>query len=101
MEEKYKLTGVGCMKCVAKIEKNLSEMEGVNKVKVDVETKYMDISYDEKIVPFNKIEDKLIEIRYGIDRNNEEKEEVVCEFQQEEIQKKNETLLKKDSKKTI
>ena len=99
MEEKYKLTGVGCMKCVAKIEKNLSEMEGVNKVKVDVETKYMDISYNEKIVPFNKIEDKLIEIGYGIDRNNEEKEEVVCEFQQEEIQKKNETLLKKDSKK--
>ena len=99
MEEKYKLTGVGCMKCVAKIEKNLSEMEGVNKVKVDVETKYMDISYNEKIVPFNKIEDKLIEIGYGIDRNNEEKEEIVCEFQQEEIQKKNETLLKKDSKK--
>ena len=25
MEEKYKLTGVGCMKCVAKIEKNLSD----------------------------------------------------------------------------
>lgn len=103
MKEKYRLTGVGCMKCVAKIEKNLSEMEGVDNVKVDVETKYMDISYDEKIISFNEIEKKLIEIGYGIDRNNEEseekKEEVVCEFQQEEIQKKNEVPSKKDSKK--
>lgn len=103
MKEKYKLTGVGCMKCVAKIEKNLSEMKGVENVKVDVETKYMDISYDEKTVPFSEIEKKLIEIGYGIDKNSEEseekKKEVVCEFQQEEIQKKNEVLSKKDSKK--
>ena len=105
MKEKYKLTGVGCMKCVAKIEKNLSEMKGVENVKVDVETKYMDISYDEKTVPFSEIEKKLIEIGYGIDKNSEEseekKKEVVCEFQQEEIQKKNEVLSKKTVKNNL
>ena len=34
MKKKYKLTGVGCMKCVAKIEKNLSELSGVENIKV-------------------------------------------------------------------
>ncbi len=39
MDKKYKLSGVGCMKCVGKIEKNLIELDGIEKIKVDVGTK--------------------------------------------------------------
>ena len=66
MKEQYKLSGVGCMKCVNKIQDNLSNLLGVEKVKVDVETKKMDISYDESKISFKEIESKLQELGYGI-----------------------------------
>ena len=65
MENKYKLTGVGCMKCVNKIETNLSQLPGIESVHVDVDSKIMDISYDENIINFNKIEEKLVDLGYG------------------------------------
>ena len=68
MKKKYILTGVGCMKCVAKIEKNLSELDGVENIKVDVETKIMDIDFDENKISFSEIEKKLIELGYGVDK---------------------------------
>ena len=99
MKKKYILTGVGCMKCVAKIEKNLSEFDGVENIKVDVETKIMDIDFDENKISFSEIEKKLIELGYGVDKEydensfekNKEEKSVVCEFQKEEKEnKKNE-----------
>ena len=99
MKKKYILTGVGCMKCVAKIEKNLSELDGVENIKVDVETKIMDIDFDENKISFSEIEKKLIELGYGVDKEydensfekNKEEKSVVCEFQKEEKEnKKNE-----------
>ncbi|MFR3299033.1 MAG: heavy metal translocating P-type ATPase, partial [Fusobacterium sp.] len=93
------LTGVGCMKCVAKIEKNLSELDGVENIKVDVETKIMDIDFDENKISFSEIEKKLIELGYGVDKEydensfekNKEERSVVCEYQKEEKEnKKNE-----------
>ncbi len=99
MKKKYKLTGVGCMKCVAKIEKNLSELSGVENIKVDVETKIMNIDFDESEISFNEIEKKLVELGYGVDKEydensfekSKEEEIVVCEFQKEEKEnKKNE-----------
>ena len=87
MKEKYKLIGVGCMKCVAKIEKNLSEMKGIDNVKVDLETKDMDISYDEKILLFTEIENKLTELGYGIDRENR-----TAETKETEAEKKDEPM---------
>ena len=99
MKKKYILTGVGCMKCVAKIEKNLSELSGVENIKVDVETKIMNIDFDENEISFNEIEKKLVELGYGVDKEydensfekSKEEEIVVCEFQKEEKEnKKNE-----------
>ena len=72
MKKKYILTGVGCMKCVAKIEKNLSELDGVENIKVDVETKIMDIDFDENKISFSEIEKKLIELGYGVDKEYDE-----------------------------
>lgn len=100
MKEKYRLTGVGCMKCVAKIEKNLSEMNGIERVKVDVNTKDMDISFDEKTVSFNEIENKLVELGYGIDREKKETEEQdVCEFQAKDVADKEENKAEKNLEK--
>ncbi|MCF2625967.1 heavy metal translocating P-type ATPase [Fusobacterium perfoetens] len=84
MDKKYKLTGVGCMKCVAKIEKNISELKGTEKVKVDVNTKIMDISFDEEKISFDEIKDKLEELGYGVEREVSASEEISCETNMEE-----------------
>lgn len=111
MDKRYKLTGVGCMKCVAKIEKNLSELNGVKNIKVNVDTKVMDISFDENEIIFDEIEKKLIELGYGVEKeiNNENEifenevveEKVICEFQKENLsEEKNNNLEKKQFKLT-
>ncbi len=84
MDKKYKLTGVGCMKCVAKIEKNISELKGTEKVKVDVNTKIMDISFDEEKISFDEIKNKLEELGYGVEREVSASEEISCETNVEE-----------------
>lgn len=84
MDKKYKLTGVGCMKCVAKIEKNISELKGTENVKVDVNTKIMDISFDEKKISFDEIKNKLEELGYGVEREVLASEEISCETNVEE-----------------
>ena len=84
MDKKYKLTGVGCMKCVAKIEKNISELKGTENVKVDVNTKIMDISFDEKKISFDEIKNKLEELGYGVEREVSASEEISCETNVEE-----------------
>ena len=111
MNRRYKLTGVGCMKCVAKIEKNLSELNGVKNIKVNVDTKIMDISFNENEINFDEIKKKLIELGYGVEKeiNNEDEifekdvveEKVICEFQKENIsEEKNNNLEKKQFKLT-
>ena len=84
MDKKYKLTGVGCMKCVAKIEKNISELKGTEKVKVDVNTKIMDISFDEEKISFDEIKNKLEELGYGVEREVSDSEEISYETNMEE-----------------
>ena len=84
MDKKYKLTGVGCMKCVAKIEKNISELKGTEKVKVDVNTKIMDISFDEEKISFDEIKNKLEELGYGVEGEVSDSEEISCETNMEE-----------------
>ena len=84
MDKKYKLTGVGCMKCVAKIEKNISELKGTENVKVDVNTKIMDISFDEEKISFDEIKNKLEELGYGVEREVLASEEISCETNVEE-----------------
>ena len=84
MDKKYKLTGVGCMKCVAKIEKNISELKGTENVKVDVNTKIMDISFDEKKISFDEIKNKLEELGYVVEREVSASEEISCETNVEE-----------------
>ena len=84
MDKKYKLTGVGCMKCVAKIEKNISELKGTENVKVDVNTKIMDISFDEEKISFDEIKNKLEELGYGVEREVSASEEISCETNVEE-----------------
>jgi copper chaperone len=46
-EQKLKIKGMSCMHCVAKVEKALMELEGVEKAKVGLEEKEAKIEYDE------------------------------------------------------
>ena len=45
MDKKFKLSGVGCIMCVNKIENSFKEFDGVSSAKVDLATKVMDISF--------------------------------------------------------
>jgi copper chaperone len=45
-EQKLKIKGMSCMHCVAKVEKALMELEGVEKAKVGLEEKEAKIEYD-------------------------------------------------------
>ena len=67
MDKKFKLTGVGCIMCVNKIEGAFKDFAGVNSVKVDLATKVMDISFDENKIGRKEIEDKIVELGYGIE----------------------------------
>lgn len=44
-----KVNGMGCMKCVAKVENAVKDIENVKKVKVSLEDKTATISYKDSI----------------------------------------------------
>lgn len=67
MKKKFKLSGVGCIMCVNKIQNNFKNFKGVSEVTVDLSTKIMDISYNENVLTVKEIEEKLVELGYGIE----------------------------------
>ncbi|NME36794.1 MULTISPECIES: heavy metal translocating P-type ATPase [Fusobacterium] len=98
MKKKFKLSGVGCIMCVNKIQDNFKTFEGVSEAKVDLATKVMDISYDENLLTVKDIEDKLIELGYGIE--NELEEDVKKNYKLEEkreIKTENKTSIFKEN----
>lgn len=92
--ESYKLIGVGCMKCVNKIQANLLTFEGIQNLEVNVDTKIMNITYNESKIDFSEIEDKLIELGYGIDKENNLK----IEKKENKVDKKRVVKLEKTEK---
>ena len=67
MDKKFKLSGVGCIMCVNKIENSFKEFDGVSSAKVDLATKVMDISFDETKLGKKEIEERIVELGYGIE----------------------------------
>lgn len=72
-ECEYTITGMGCNKCKAKVETNLTEIDGVGSVMVDLSTGKTTIKGDHlsKI----QIEEKISELGYKLKPNNEEKDQ--------------------------
>ena len=64
MKQKIKIDGMSCAHCVAKVEKAVSELEGVEKVKVKLKDAEAKIKYDETKLPMDKILSVITELGY-------------------------------------
>ncbi len=64
MKQKIKIDGMSCTHCVAKVEKAVSELEGVEKIKVKLKDAEAKIKYDETKLPMDKILSVITELGY-------------------------------------
>ena len=55
MKEKFNITGMSCAACVARVEKSVQPLKGVNKVSVNLLSNSMLVEYDEKITTRDNI----------------------------------------------
>ena len=55
MEQKFNVTGMTCSACSSKVEREVSKLEGINKVTVNLLTNSMQVDFDENITSNSKI----------------------------------------------
>lgn len=74
---KFKIKGMTCASCQARLEKVISKMEGIKDVVVNLATEEMSLKYDSREVSIKDIEEKVKGIGFSaeeIDKNDKEKE---------------------------
>ncbi|MCR2032424.1 heavy metal translocating P-type ATPase [Anaerofustis stercorihominis] len=64
-KEKYDITGMSCSACSSRIEKDLSKVEGVDSVSVNLLTNSMNVSYDESVLTSGDIISSVQKSGYG------------------------------------
>lgn len=64
-KEKYDITGMSCSACSSRIEKDLSKLEGVDSVSVNLLTNSMNVSYDESTLTSGDIISSVEKSGYG------------------------------------
>lgn len=64
-KELFNISGMTCSACSARIEKNLSKLEGVQQVNVNLLTESMSVEFDEKTVSSDAIIKKVENIGYS------------------------------------
>lgn len=64
-KEKFQISGMTCSSCVAHIEKDLKNLNGVLSLNINLLTSTMVIKYDEKLLNSDKIIDNIISSGYG------------------------------------
>ncbi|MEG0254985.1 MAG: copper chaperone CopZ [Vagococcus sp.] len=63
-KEKIKIDGMSCGHCVARIEKAVSEIDGVEKFKIKLKDAEAKIKFDETKVPLEKVMEVITELGY-------------------------------------
>ncbi len=63
-EAVIRIEGMSCMHCVGKVEKGLSEKEGILSAEVDLEKKQATVRYDPQKVSVEEIKKKITEVGY-------------------------------------
>ena len=58
------IEGMSCMACVAKVKKTLSDLSGINEVKVSLENKSATLQYNPHNISLDKIKQSINEIGY-------------------------------------
>lgn len=64
MKQKIKIDGMNCDHCAAKVEKAVSELDGVEKIKVKLKDAEAKIKFDETKVPLDKVLTVITELGY-------------------------------------
>ncbi|MGO3732811.1 MAG: copper chaperone CopZ [Vagococcus sp.] len=64
MKQVIKIDGMNCEHCVARVEKGLEELPGIEKIKIKLKKGEGKIKFDETIVSLENIFDKIKEIGY-------------------------------------
>lgn len=66
MKQKLKIDGMSCEHCVAKVEKAVSELEGVEKIKVKLKNAEAKVKFDETKVPLDKVMETITDLGYEV-----------------------------------
>ncbi len=69
MKSEYKITGMSCEHCVAKVKAGIESIEGVEKVKINLKKGLGKVKYDESSVTDQDICDKVAEVGYEAEVN--------------------------------
>ncbi len=64
-KNQYEITGMTCSACSARVEKTVSQLQGVSQVTVNLLTNSMKVEYDERELDSGKIIDAVTRIGYG------------------------------------
>lgn len=63
-KEKIKIDGMSCNHCVARIEKAVSDLDGVEKFKIKLKDAEGKIKFDETKIPLEKVMEVITELGY-------------------------------------
>ena len=69
-KEFFKISGMSCAACAARIEKGLNKVEGVSSANVNFAMERATVEYDDKQVNTQKFEDVINKLGYGIIKEN-------------------------------
>ncbi|MBO0441988.1 copper chaperone CopZ [Vagococcus fluvialis] len=66
MKQKIKIDGMSCNHCVAKVEKAVSELDGVDKIKVKLKDAEAEakVKFDETKIPLDKVLEIITDLGY-------------------------------------
>lgn len=68
-KKSFKITGMNCAVCAGKIEKGVAGLNGVKSSVVNLTTESLMVEFDEDKVNTKDIEDVVVKLGFGIDRN--------------------------------
>jgi len=66
MEVNIKVEGMSCQHCKASVTEGLSNLNGVNDVKVYLDSGLVDVDFDETALNLGKIEEEIEDLGYDI-----------------------------------
>lgn len=62
------VNGMDCAKCAARVERVLSETEGIEKVSVDFAEKQVHVTYEDSKISLSEIEERIKELGFEVNR---------------------------------
>lgn len=77
MNQKFKVTGMGCSMCVAAVEKAVKGLEGVTSVSVSLIENSMIVDYDENKLNSESIIEAVKAAGYGAEEETEKKKKLL------------------------